>query len=581
MLTQTNHTNPSIHDIPQQGDVNQRQTTRHRRPRPLPRSRDPSTKRREQSEAIPYPSSSSSNSSYAGHNETPTGSRGRPIRQSELDELIQTARRHGDGHDPVKLPLTEDEITKAEGMITPSELDYFDHFQKYGYTAIVDAAFEEATEAKHPYTSQGHKYGDIDVWRRIGVKILASCPRVVLEGVLDGRLPLRVKANTNPDLSELFDMSKDLDKQSLWAQRESPNQPFAPSIYMRAYVNDRGLPPSRADLLRIVNLMREYISGDRKFDKQNASIDSQTRGHPNTSDIAIGAHRHLGSRTRACRIEAFSTAIEDNIYYWDQKDPESNLTVLRNPLKYFGITTHPNARAAQHSSGAVTNRIMALVVDIGKFAFRKSDNTPVYNMTGFTICHLTNTDECRLGEELFCRIGGGYYYTGRGFNVQPAGVASTGDLGQLTANTAEALWATCVAFRAQLDFFPRQYKHEIDVSLVAYRNHLEQAQRDEDAANDELDSKLLQLLESVDRLSNEQRKLQSEQTPCATLRNLLMKLSDEQAKLEEQYKTDHPLRAILHSSHVAMQATAWDKIDQLAAEEENVSRPPGASSPIL
>ncbi|KAJ4374274.1 hypothetical protein N0V83_003015 [Neocucurbitaria cava] len=252
---------------------------------------------------------------------------------------------------------------------------------------------------------------------------------------------------------------------------------------MSLKVDDQGNPPSMAEILRIVQLMREYISGDRRFDQQNAQIDSETCGQADAADIARGMHRYIGSRLRAERIETFCNAVEHNLQTQGHTDDhENSLSVVKNPFKYFGFTIHPATHAIAHGSQAVTDRIMTLVVDVGKWAFTKPDGTPIFSMKGYTICHLTETIECHLGEELFCRIGGAYYCAGRGFNIAHAGSSTSGDLGELQHNIAVEKWKECDQFRGNLDFHNGQLRQEIEVNLPAYQGHLKELDQAEQAA---------------------------------------------------------------------------------------------------
>ncbi|KAI4911003.1 hypothetical protein J4E90_007260 [Alternaria incomplexa] len=198
---------------------------------------------------------------------------------------------------------------------------------------------------------------------------------------------------------------------------------------MRAYVDKQGNPPSQQDIELIIDHLRLYISGDPRLAQQNATIDSQTRGHTSTAEIKQGRHRYLGRQIRAERIETFCEAVDRNLLQHNP-DSGSSQSVVNNPFKYFGVTSHPHRRINQHASQKSTNRIMALVTNVGKYLKSEGSTTRSYETKSYTICHVADEMEYRLSEGVFCRMGGGYYYTGRGFNIAKAGSASSGDLGE-------------------------------------------------------------------------------------------------------------------------------------------------------
>ncbi|KAI4666572.1 uncharacterized protein J4E79_002611 [Alternaria viburni] len=164
---------------------------------------------------------------------------------------------------------------------------------------------------------------------------------------------------------------------------------------MRAYVDKQGNPPSQQDIELIIDHPRLHISGDPRSAQQNATIDSQTRRHTSAAEIKQGRHRYLGRQIRAERIETFCEAVDRNLLQHNP-DSGSSQSVVNNPFNY-------------------------------------------------TICHVADEMEYRLSEELFCRMGGGSYYTGRGFNIAKAGSASSGDLGETNFRNGAEQWARTVS----------------------------------------------------------------------------------------------------------------------------------------
>lgn len=387
-----------------------------------------------------------------------------------------------------------------------------------------------------------------------------------------------MESNADENLVAYFDKTLPLAHRSPWAQRDDTTDDFAPSVYISTYVDDQGKPPSMAQIPRIVQLMREYISGDRRFDHQNAQIDSEPRGQADAADIARGMHRYLGARLRAERIETFCNAVEHNLQAQEHTDDDENsLSVVKNPFKYFRFTIHPATRAIAHGSQAITNRIMALVVDVGKWPFTNPDGTPIFSMKGYTICHLTETTECQLGEELFCRIGGGYYYTGRGFNIAHAGTSTSGDLGELQHNIVVDKWNECQLFRGGLDFYGQQLRHELEVNVPAYKPHLEELAQTQQAAA----SRRNNLRRRRDELKAAMAEKKQNATPIDRVKNRLQVLRDEHAYTERSIGDDNVLRTFFASSHSIQNAIEKRIQDIEERDGSNTARQPPGSSPIV
>ncbi|KAH9868131.1 hypothetical protein J1614_007203 [Plenodomus biglobosus] len=500
------------------------------------------------------------------------------VRQSEVDELQEYEIEHGERIQPVQLPLTHDELQAAHNVIKHTPHDYLQIFNDLGYNAIIDAAYDEAEAAGHYLArtpgdheaTPRHEYASNEIWRDSCVEMLASCPRNLLESILDGSLPRKIAAETDTELTRLYDKHCDITQQSLWAQRDSTLESFAPSIYMRAFVNDRGLPPPREHILKIIEFMRQYISGDEEFEQQNAAIDSQSPGQHNRAEIRAGYRRYLGSRVHAARIEAFCAAAEANIRDYES-DSDSSLSIANNPLKYFGFTRSPNARAIRQASPSATNVLSALVMAIGRYAFRKLAGGPVYGMKSFTVCHLACPEECRIGEELFCRIGGGYYYTGRGFNVAPAGDAALGDIGDMSYRAATEMWFDCLLFRSRLPFYLSQMDHEALVSVPKYISYTANQSFDDNSDDRSsaaaVDSRIEELHSRIKELEVEHEAIDQRTISIATLQQLLGAVQDGHRETEVMAR-EYP-SLLMQSAHSSTQAEIANAIRNHVRDESD------------
>jgi hypothetical protein len=449
--------------------------------------------------------------------DTPTTvSRERDINDSEMEDIFGIVEDHGADHEAVRLPLDEAVIEAAKVAVRPNRNDFHTTFVKHGYTALIDAARFEAKEAGHELT---HSRDNTDLaaestWRALGLQIFASMPRTILTALIDGSLIYKVETKSDVNLAEYFDSGHPRHVKSRWATRSQES--FAPKIYMCALVDKDGRPPSRTELGSVITTMRRYISGDRHWDNLVVAIDRQSNRNSDLADVENGMHHHLGLAVRAQYIETFVQALINNVKKYDPDAADGSLSVLRNPLKYFGVTMFPAQRAQQHSAQSATNRLMSLVVDVCQYLFRLHDNTPKFTIKTYTVAHLVNPDECRLAEELFTRMCGGYYYTGRGFNVASAG-SSIKEMSAARINDCEAV-------REELGFLHANIEREASVDIPAYTNYLEGVRID--VANRERQR------QRKDRRKEQLKDLRQTMVPAAFYRRERDRLHQQQRELE-------------------------------------------------
>jgi hypothetical protein len=177
-------------------------------------------------------------------------------------------------------------------------------------------------------------------------------------------------------------------------------------------------------LRKMIQRLREYNSGHPHFHAQNADIDNQVRPSTSTSEGIKKGQRHYlsGSEQHVTVINTFCKVFSE---YLDQIAPEgSDLAMLPLviPLAYCGFSATPIEWQNQHQSGR-TNWLSTLVVAILRYLFSDTVGKPMFQMKFYALCYLVSKQECKPGEELFTRIGGGYHQTGRGFNIAPAGLS--------------------------------------------------------------------------------------------------------------------------------------------------------------
>jgi hypothetical protein len=483
--------------------------------------------------------------------------------RNELGQMQETNAEHGDGHKPVQLPLSPEELRTAHSKVKPTKFDYVKALEDFGYTALVDKAYAESRAAGHHFASEGSisPYADISTWREHGCQILASLPRRMLQGILDGSLPTMVEGGEDPDLARYFDKDMPYADQSPWAQRDSElTDQFVPTLYMRAYVDNQGNPPTQDDIELIITHLRQYISGDPRCAQQNASIDSQTRGRTSATEIQQGHHRYLGRQIRAERIETFCKAVDRNLRK-HKPDSGSSMSVVNNPFKYFGVTSHPHHRMNQHASQKSTNRIMALVTNIGKYLKSEGSILRSYDTKSYTICHVADEMEYRLSEGLFCRLGGGYYYTGRGFNIAGAGSAGDGDLGETNFREGTEQWARCVEWRMEHTSYLDNMEHELNVDSPKYVLEIKRVMWEKERLRDQRKArqrKRDEITAEIQRMATASRLL--DETIAAAIADL---------------RREHELtaRSVSHPEHRRLLRLAYASIDRrISAEFEALKR---------
>jgi hypothetical protein len=90
--------------------------------------------------------------------------------------------------------------------------------------------------------------------------------------------------------------------------------------------------------------------------------------------------------------------------------PEESLP-FKHKAKYFGFTIDDTDRHKKHDVGN-TNWLKVLYHSILKVEFHDEDGQPELAWHHYVVDFPVSVDECHLGEEIFCQIENGYYYTG-------------------------------------------------------------------------------------------------------------------------------------------------------------------------
>ncbi|KAL1612899.1 hypothetical protein SLS60_001129 [Paraconiothyrium brasiliense] len=406
------------------------------------------------------------------------------LSSTELRE-VQAATK---SRNPMKLPASATTLQIARLHVQLDDSRYAETHQSFGYTALVsygtsnapevsnmagqvDLAYQASKAAEHVFFAHKSAFKQIESWRQHGILILASIPKRILLPLLDGSFSRRIMSPsaTQPDLKMFWAVNDDRDQMSSWARRANQKGDFVPALYVRELVDDRGQSPTVKQLRKMVLHLRGYLSGDPRLHQQNADIDNQSRlNRSDKKSIASGLHYHLqGSPTRVQNAHTFADALERRLEALAPVGSAGEDIPLPTPLRYFGYSANEIDRQKAHESGKTF--LSALALDILKYEYQDSNGVPEFRFETRVFAFLTNREECSIGEELFTRVGGGYFYTGRGFNIADAGVScASGNLGQKSKEAADTLWGYCISFREDIHFL-RRLDVELDISVPKYK----------------------------------------------------------------------------------------------------------------
>ena len=134
-------------------------------------------------------------------------------------------------------------------------------------------------------------------------------------------------------------------------------------------------------------------------------------------------------------------------------------------LDMSASTTEPRRSRSKlsHEAWVEANFLKSLFEDICRMRFRHTDNQPMFKWKTYVIGYPTSVAECKLGEELFCRLTVSYYITGIGFNIGPAGLS----IQSATALTDDS-WLRFPNIREKNALYVQQLTQEVDEDLPRY-----------------------------------------------------------------------------------------------------------------
>jgi hypothetical protein len=462
----------------------------------------------------------------------------------------------------VNIPGSNAVFDRAKLDVVDQEHDVADLLRRYGYTAVVDAAYHQSRKASHPFFSpdSGFSCPDIANWRALGVQILSDTPLVMLQAVLDDSRTDKVMSGdaAHAALSDYFDQEKFEEfaarppstaglRTNRWVLRHKSQ--FAPAFHVRVLADAQGESPTPVQLRRVILRMRQYVSGNADYIDECVAIDNISRS-TRSDRISIAERQHYfldGSTQRVQAILTFCEALDLLLQtHAPPRSPQESLP-FKYKLKYFGFTVNDTVRSRNHEAGN-TNWLKSFFHSICRVEFKDADDQPVFYWHHHVIGFATSVEECHLGEELFCQIGSGYYQTGLGFNIQPAGLSvNSAYLEDCTPKEAAQVWKHVLRWREEGPDFGDQLYHELNICIPVYKQAVI-AKRD---AQRQAKQRKQDLVETRDRLRSEIDSIRDRTPTEADVRDEIRTVQDTARRIEQECSQKLPegIQDMLRRSH--------------------------------
>ncbi|KAJ4364721.1 hypothetical protein N0V83_009318 [Neocucurbitaria cava] len=281
----------------------------------------------------------------------------------------------------------------------------------------------------------------LTTFRGVCLHILASMHIEVLSGLANGDLA-RQYALGDPVLETLYGTSTSKEITS-WMKN---GEDASPSLYGRTLVDQDGVPPTPEEKLKIVTILRQYLSCDEAYIDMALQIDerpsqSSSQYRNRKEDIVNGRHAYLsrdGGRveSRVHRARAFCDAAEK---LCKSSNPAKNVAWF-----YIGRSSVPGDRIDHHDEGKASF-LMDLLARIADILFEGR-----FQIETFILAYLANEEESILGEILLTGIASAYHDLGTGMCIHPAGLNNnSARMDNVTKTESAKIWKRCVEFREQ------------------------------------------------------------------------------------------------------------------------------------
>ncbi|KAF1955566.1 hypothetical protein CC80DRAFT_564292 [Byssothecium circinans] len=408
------------------------------------------------------------------------------IRLDEDAEVAddQSETKSTEPHHGTFLPLHPAEIRVEANKARLPTTDYLFRAKRSLFSLIDGIYDQEVLDG-----GKGTEANDHVSWRTSLWGLFASIPESILYSSIDGTLPKRHLFHRDPAICKYYEPDDDKEEhdQHEWLlQRENPK---APAIYNRYYVDDEGNAPSPAEYMQIVEALHQYVSGenfeqayeiDGVFHKQKTTME-QLRKH---------GHGHLeGKEIRLRVVHIWCAAIEKMCNVIPQDRWTKPCPV---PSTYTGYTIMMSERPDQYTRKISTSWLCLLI----EATFKVVLPNATYQFHLYTVCWLASPSEVERAEQAITRCSNSSIVYG-GFNIVSTGQCSSSKMANFHPDEREEAWAQLMAWRLE---------------HTAYReNAAKEAWRYDGGIPtiDELEAEYLQTLQDLDNFTEEMKKLET------------------------------------------------------------------------
>ncbi|KAI4643291.1 uncharacterized protein J4E79_011231 [Alternaria viburni] len=320
------------------------------------------------------------------------------------------------------LPLPRQQIDIACYSSKVYHLPFAQVLVEKGYAVLIDSIYEqEKVQGGNMHRLEYYE------WRARLRYLFASVPLRVLRYTLDGSLARRDLSETDPDIVKHFRQD------GPWQMRTL--EKFAPAIYVRPFVDDRGESPTPRQFCQVAQVLFNYAYG---LDLDMAlRIDTALYPFQQPSTLAglkEGRHYYLAcSQKRALKVATWCHAI---MTLADLKTPEDQKdTPMKQPRVHCGYSRSISHRKRQYDKHQSTTWLALLV----ESAFRVLFPAATYHFHTYPICFLGAEYEVLLAEQAMTVCTHADYKYG-GFCVVPAGQCSSAELLGYNDATKSKTW---------------------------------------------------------------------------------------------------------------------------------------------
>ncbi|KAJ4366326.1 hypothetical protein N0V83_007962 [Neocucurbitaria cava] len=314
-------------------------------------------------------------------------------------------------------------IQKARDRTT----DYL-YLSSFSYLTLIDAIYRKEMEDAPAVETEEDRIK----WRENLWQLLASIPDSILRCCLDGSLAYKHRSH-DALICKYYGAKPD----NPWHIESLKT--FAPAIYVRPLVNERGESPTPNMILTIFGHLQAYASGTDI--KTGLSIDNALKEGTSTfHDIKRGHHAYIDQKP--ARAEVVYTWCAAVVKICEKVSYRGRDLPLSQPLTYCGYTETVSACSKQYENCQSTTWLVSLVTA----AFRAYYPDHNYNLGMYAVAFIAVASEASLRERALTRCTYSDYKYG-GFCVVTPGSCSSAELLGLTEQARHQTWAERLRWR--------------------------------------------------------------------------------------------------------------------------------------